>query len=91
MNATIWEFGGKGKKEIYYRIDIKGSSTLSFAKYSASFYDKDAVDQLFGEVEFRKSGHELLTKEEVPKKLLEKLQRYKDLVSTIRIVERRDE
>lgn len=39
----------------YFRVTIKGSTFFSESRYSAGFYDKGAVDELFGEIKVSKS------------------------------------
>src|SRR5947209_3161913 len=38
----------------FFRIRLDGQTTLSRAKYSVGFYDRDAVEKLFGETSLAK-------------------------------------
>lgn len=38
----------------YFKVEISGRACLSRAKYSVGFYDKDAVERLFGENELQR-------------------------------------
>lgn len=42
---------GEPAQTNYYRVDIIGWTSFSVSQYAAGWYDKDAVDQLFGELE----------------------------------------
>lgn len=78
----------EAENPLYYRVGIRGSTCFSKSRYSAGFFDKRAVDDLFGEVAMERAlerSQAELAKEQAQR---EELGRKKDKIAGITV--RRD-
>ena len=58
-----------GKDNVYYRINVEGTTVFSEASYRQGWYDEDSVDALFGDISNAGSKKALSTRETIRKQI----------------------
>ena len=64
----------------YFRVNISGTVFFSESRYSAGFYPRKAVEQLFGEIKMEGDRAELEARAKLPEKIRNQIDRYENRV-----------